>query len=141
MPLKRLKLLPLCSEAESYKKTQSTAAMERLMVFPVTHGKGNSNSHGARPVHLIITMIKWIRTSSLSIKNSLFDSYQQTDTRGTPPITQFNSKIKALGYIGQAHTNQKLGYDGREHLSPRARMWRKAFVSDHKPLRPKPPKP
>jgi len=32
-------------------------------------GKGNSNSHGARPVHLIITMIKWIRTSRLSIKN------------------------------------------------------------------------
>ena len=28
-------------------------------------------SHGARPVHLIITMIKWIRTSRLSIKNSL----------------------------------------------------------------------
>ena len=23
-------------------------------------GKGNSNPHGARPVHLIITMIKWI---------------------------------------------------------------------------------
>ena len=36
------------------------------------HGKGNSNSHGARPVDLIITMIKWIRTSRLSIKNSLF---------------------------------------------------------------------
>ena len=35
-------------------------------------GKGNSNSHGARPVHLIITMIKWIRTSRLSIKNSLY---------------------------------------------------------------------
>ena len=34
-------------------------------------GKGNSNSHGARPVRLIITMIKWIRTSRLSIKNSL----------------------------------------------------------------------
>ena len=34
-------------------------------------GKGNSNSHGARPVHLIITMIKWIWTSRLSIKNSL----------------------------------------------------------------------
>ena len=34
-------------------------------------GKGNSNSHGARPVYLIITMIKWIRTSRLSIKNSL----------------------------------------------------------------------
>jgi len=34
-------------------------------------GKGNSKSHGARPVHLIITMIKWIRTSRLAIKNSL----------------------------------------------------------------------
>ena len=34
-------------------------------------GKGNSNSHGARPVHLIIMMIKWIRTSRLSIENSL----------------------------------------------------------------------
>ena len=34
-------------------------------------GKGNSKSHGARPVHQIITMIKWTRTSRLSIKNSL----------------------------------------------------------------------
>ena len=34
-------------------------------------GNGNSNSHGARPVHLIIMMIKWIRTSRLSTKNSL----------------------------------------------------------------------
>jgi len=33
-------------------------------------GKRNSNAHGARPVHLIITMIKWIRTSRLTIKNS-----------------------------------------------------------------------
>ena len=28
-------------------------------------------SHGARPVHLILTMVKWIRTGRLSIKNSL----------------------------------------------------------------------
>ena len=34
-------------------------------------GKENSNFHGARPVYLIIPMIKWIRTSRLSIKNSL----------------------------------------------------------------------
>ena len=33
-------------------------------------GKGNSNSNGARPVHQIISMIKWIRSSRLSIKNS-----------------------------------------------------------------------
>ena len=29
------------------------------------------NSHGARPVHLIITMMLWIRTSRLSIQNPL----------------------------------------------------------------------
>ena len=33
-------------------------------------GKENSNSHGARPVHQIISMIKWIRTSRKSIKTS-----------------------------------------------------------------------
>ena len=35
-------------------------------------GKGNSNTHGARPVHLIITMRKCIRTRRLPIKNSLY---------------------------------------------------------------------
>ena len=30
-----------------------------------------SNSHGARPVHQITSMVKWIRTSCLSMKNSL----------------------------------------------------------------------
>jgi len=34
-------------------------------------GKGNSKSHGARPVHQIITMIKWIRTSRLAMKERL----------------------------------------------------------------------
>ena len=34
-------------------------------------GKVNSNSHGARPIHLITTIITWIRTSRLSKKNSL----------------------------------------------------------------------
>ena len=34
-------------------------------------GKENSNSHGARLVHLIITSIYWIRTIRLSIKSSL----------------------------------------------------------------------
>ena len=37
-------------------------------------GKRNSDAHGARPVHLIITIIKWIRTSRLPIKNSLSSS-------------------------------------------------------------------
>ena len=34
-------------------------------------GKGKSNFNGATPVHPIITMIKWIRTSRLSIKLSV----------------------------------------------------------------------
>ena len=34
-------------------------------------GKGNSNSYGAMPIYLIITMIKWIRINRLSIKKSL----------------------------------------------------------------------
>jgi len=37
-------------------------------------GKGNSNSHGARPVHLIITMMKLMRTSRLSIKKSFSEA-------------------------------------------------------------------
>ena len=34
-------------------------------------GMGNSNSHGARPVHQTISMTKGIQTSKLSTKNSL----------------------------------------------------------------------
>ena len=34
-------------------------------------GNGNSNSYGARPVHQIMSMIKWIWTSRLSINDSL----------------------------------------------------------------------
>ena len=34
-------------------------------------GKGNPNSHGARPVQIIITMIRWTRTSELSIDDYL----------------------------------------------------------------------
>ena len=33
-------------------------------------GKGN-NSHGARPVHQILMMIQWIRTSKLAMKDFL----------------------------------------------------------------------
>ena len=34
-------------------------------------GKGNSSSYGSRPVYQIISMIEWMRTSRLSIKNIL----------------------------------------------------------------------
>jgi len=43
--------------------------------------KGNSNSHGARPVNIIISMIKRIRTCRLSIKNSLCWEVQKSTGR------------------------------------------------------------
>ena len=55
-------------------------------------GKGNSNSHGARPVHLIITMIKWIQTSGLSIKNSLSGGVYRSKAG-----RKFHSRHRALG--------------------------------------------
>jgi len=57
-------------------------------------GKENYNSHGARPVHLIITMIKWIRTSRLSMKNSLSDLAQ----RDQPPVVEHLLSLSASGY-------------------------------------------
>ena len=55
------------------------------------------NSHGARPVHLIITMIKWFRTSRLSIKHSLPLSPQPVLAhQATHPAL-----YEALGQLGQ----------------------------------------
>ena len=51
-------------------------------------GKGNSNSHGAKPVHLIITTIKWIRTNTWSMK-----SLGNTDNAGSGA---YITKIKHL---------------------------------------------
>jgi hypothetical protein len=41
----------------------------KVDIGPLGHEK--SNSHDARPVHQISSMIKWIRTNRLSMKNSL----------------------------------------------------------------------
>ena len=38
--------------------------------------KWNSNSHGARPVHQITMVIKWIRTGRLSMNDSFFDLWE-----------------------------------------------------------------
>ena len=50
----------------------------------------NPNSQGARPVHQTISMIKWIRTSRLPIKNS-FSVYK--DTR---PASACNTQHRTL---------------------------------------------
>ena len=57
--------------AVSYKRGTPVGCRGDRKVDIRLPGKGNSNYHGARPVHRIISMVKWIRTSRLSIKNSL----------------------------------------------------------------------
>jgi len=67
-------------------------------------GKGNSNSHGARPVHLIITMRKWIRTSRLLINNFLAGPVVIHAVGGTR-----NPKPKPLNPFGITLTQNKSG--------------------------------
>jgi len=66
-------------------------------------GKENSNHLGARPVHQIIPMIKWIWTRKLSINNSLLGTRQvgiyalpisiQTVTRNLKPETRTQGRL------------------------------------------------
>ena len=70
-------------------------------------GKGDSNSHGARPVHLIISMIKWIRASRLSIKNFL-SSAERTPGPSCPRT------VLERGHAGLVIN--KLSQDIRERL-------------------------
>ena len=66
-------------------------------------GKGNSNSHGARPVHQIIWMIKQIRTSRLSMTKS--SSAQVPYSGPTPPegthryVITLYKQHKAMGSV------------------------------------------
>jgi len=58
-------------------------------------GQGDSNSHGERPVHQIISMIKWIRTSRLSIKNSL--ARDQTSASTVEGVCAVESRCNSQG--------------------------------------------
>ena len=58
-------------------------------------GKGNSNSHGATPSAQIIAMMKWIRTSRSSIKNSL--SAFRTSRWAVFGIRDPGSEFRVLG--------------------------------------------
>jgi len=61
-------------------------------------GKRNSNSHEARPVHQIITMIKWIRTSRLSI--TLRGGTSRTSPAPSVRLeTCSGSGIRVKGYV------------------------------------------
>ena len=54
-------------------------------------GKGNSNSHGARPVRPIITMIKWIRTSRLPVKKNFLSPIWGDGVGGPHPPIPFST--------------------------------------------------
>ena len=82
--------------------------------------KGNSNSHGAKPVLLVITMIKWIRTSRSSIKNSLSENC--TSRRGggvrhercgtpTSSFTNFSSFLRPTLPSAETRGSHTAGYD------------------------------
>ena len=72
--------------------------------------KGISNFHGARPVHLIITMMKWIQTSRLSIKNSLwglrlaFEIHDRGEVRALYNIIRLGLAMKKGGRGGGQST-------------------------------------
>jgi len=103
-----------CIHPESFRASQVELTVSRKVDGRLP-GKGNSNSHGARPVHLIITMIKWIRTSRLSIKNSLSDGEHDVLARdGCGPLLQglqFTFRCRAnMAHIRQPRPDSGLGF-------------------------------
>ena len=66
-PLDKGVMRPLDVEAKPYRWVVADTKSRRVL--------GNPNYNGAKPVHQIISMIKWIRTSSFSKRNSLSGRY------------------------------------------------------------------
>jgi len=58
--------------------------------------------HGARPVHLIITLIKWIRTSRLSIKKSLARQVRVLEAPAPFQFWVMRTTVLAIGMTGLA---------------------------------------
>ena len=81
-------------------------------------GKGNSNSHGARPVHLIITRMKWIRTSRLSIKNSLslLQQYQFRPYALALSTQMRKGTASFIGFLRKTGPRRPTAY-GRQHCT------------------------
>ena len=63
------------------------------------HGKEDSNTHGTRPVHLIITMIKWIQTSRLSTNGSLSEAPEPLVPHLELRCWGLGSKAYGLGFM------------------------------------------
>ena len=64
--------------------------------FPLVARIVDADSHGARPDHQIILMIKWIRTSRLSRKTSLFADVPHCGRRllaGVVVLLEFRAEL------------------------------------------------
>ena len=66
------------------------------------------NCHGARPVHQIISMIKWIRTSRLSTKNSL--SVEGLLTNGLFESVKNRQSARSTSFLQSPQTSCKKHY-------------------------------
>ena len=80
------KVLPFRSEAGELSRRQGLALPHSGIVSVRLPRKRNAISNGARPVHLIITTIKWIWTSRLSAKNSLSLPHSGCQIDFTPKV-------------------------------------------------------
>ena len=78
---------------QGQRKDDSTSLFQ-LKLLP---GKGSSNSHGGMPVHQIISMIWWIWTSRLLIKNPLSPQERRgghiTERNSAPPRDLYQHKL------------------------------------------------
>jgi len=96
---------PQLSMAGMLEPTQAFSSTRKADV--TLPGKGNSNSHGERTIHLIITMIRWNRTSRLSIKNYLSLSLHKAEIHKhtyAPSIKQKHTHT-CFPSIKQKHTH------------------------------------
>ena len=73
-----LGLRVICKKEEEVRRFKCKHRQSTRLVDVTLPGKENPTCHRAKPVHQIISMIKWIRTCRLSIQNLLFNSTQCT---------------------------------------------------------------
>jgi len=91
---------PCLAPALTHSGRLSTSTPKVVVRLP---GKGNSNTHGARPVHQISSMIKWIRTSRLSTKNSLSSRRKLSGGRGGKCLAAELMEFKIVARAASAH--------------------------------------
>ena len=69
-------------------------------------GKGNSNFHGSRLVHQIVSMMKWTRSSRLSIQNSLPFLCAWKRTEEDSEVRNSHGDYRGTSLIGNSHPHR-----------------------------------